>query len=191
MVSVVQYLPLPAVYIQRLKETEQNPRFHAEGNVYEHTCLVVSEVLAYAEQHFLTEEERTILYWTAVLHDIGKPVVTKWENGRWRSPGHEMAGVNIAREILRDKTDILPSQKKVILDLIRWHHIPLRWGLKKQSVDGYKALATRVDLRLLGIFSLCDVRGRKCVNKESTLQMIEHFLNFMVPTIQNELYLQG
>ncbi|MEM6766101.1 MAG: HD domain-containing protein [Bacteroidota bacterium] len=189
MVSAVQNLPLPSAYIQLLKETQQNPRFHAEGSVYTHTCMVVSEVLAYAKNHSLSQEEKTILYWTAVLHDIGKPTVTKWEHGRWRSPGHEMAGVNIAREILSPQTDISPLQKRIILDLIRWHHIPLRWGLKKKSIDTYKALATRIDLRLLGIFSLCDIKGRKCVDQERTIQMIEYFIHFIAPAVQNELEL--
>lgn len=189
MVSVVSTLPLPDAYIQLLKNTPQNPRFHAEGSVYTHTCMVVSEVLSYAETHLLPEEEKTILYWTAVLHDIGKPTVTKWENGRWRSPGHEMAGVNIARQILQEKSVVTPLQQRIILDLIRWHHIPLRWGLKQESIDGYKALATRLDLRLLGIFSLCDIRGRECVDKERTLQMIAYFIHFIVPAVQNELAL--
>ena len=68
-------LPLSDAHIKQLKATEQNPKYHAEGNVYNHTLLVLEQFYQYAESYPLSEEEKIILYWAAVLHDIGKTKV--------------------------------------------------------------------------------------------------------------------
>ena len=182
-----RHLPIPPKYLDQLKNTQQNPRYHAEGNVYQHTLMVLDQYERHIDSFDLTEEEKEILYWTALLHDIGKPKVTQWSNGRWTAAGHERAGVPLARTLLLSRPELTQEQRRRILSLIRWHHIPLRWGLQKLPINAYKYVATHTDLRLLGIFSLFDVRGRICENQDAVLRLIDHFNDVIVPIVEEEL----
>ena len=180
-------LPIPEGYIERMKQTEQNPRYHAEGSVYNHTLLVLRQFEQYCQQTSLSESEREVLYWVAVLHDIAKPEVTRWKDGRWVATGHEKAGVPIARQLLLEHPEISIEQRQRILSLIRWHHVPLRWGLRKAELSDYKLLASRVDIRLLGIFSSFDIKGRICEQQEEVLALIGRFNTEIVPKIEFEI----
>lgn len=180
-------LPLPPEIIEEMRFTQQNPRFHSEGSVLQHTLLVLNQFHAYAAKHQLTNEESQLFYWAAVLHDIGKPKVTKWMKGRWTSKGHEQAGVSIARNFLLQKTQIAPNLRRKILDIVRWHHIPLRFGLKNCSLRDYLLIGTRIDLRSIGLFSKFDIAGRICVNQVDVIRLIDRFNNEIVPQVEEIL----
>jgi putative nucleotidyltransferase with HDIG domain len=180
-------LPLPEAIVQGLKNTPQNPRYHAEGSVYNHTQLVLDAYYQMAPQLNLSPEEHQIFYWGAVLHDLGKLLVTRWEGNRWRSPEHERAGVPIARDILLQQEDLSQAQRHAILDLVRWHHVPLRWGLRQVPLDQYILLATRTDLRRLGIFTIFDIMGRECVRKQEVLDLVYDFYERIVPKVEGAL----
>lgn len=182
-----QSLPLPIVLLDRLKATQQNPRYHAEGSVFSHTCMVLQQFHDHHQQFELTESEREVIYWSAILHDIGKPSVTHWVNDRWSSRGHEAAGVPIARKFMLSQKDISPSQRQRILSIVRYHSAPLRLGMKKAGIDEYKLLATRTDIRLLGIFVWFDLHGRICDNQTEVHELIEHFLKVIVPQVEYEM----
>ncbi len=179
-------LLLPESLIERLKATEQNPRYHGEGNVYNHTLLVLEQYHTHIDTYNLSEADQEVLYWAAMLHDVGKAEVTRWEGGRWRSPGHEQAGVPIARDILLEKA-ISAAQRKRILDLVRWHYVPFRWGREQRSLDAYKLLATQTDLHLLGIFALFDMMGRECEDKATVVGYVQRFNDYIVPQVTKTL----
>lgn len=179
-------LPIPGDLIARMKATKQNPRYHAEGNVYNHTLLVLEMFRAHAHEFELSKADHEVLFWAAVLHDSGKPEVTRWDHGRWVAKGHEAAGVPIARNILLQHPEVSTEQREKILDLVRWHFVPLRWGLKNKPVEDYRQLAEHTDLRLLGIFGYFDILGRLCEQKQTVLAIVKHFNKFIVPTIQAE-----
>lgn len=179
-------LPIPEQYIIQMKRTQQNPRFHAEGNVYNHTMLVLEQFFKHVNEFNLSAEDQEVLYWAAILHDLGKTKVTRLVEGRWIARGHESAGVPIARNILLSKPEITPEQRHRILNIVRWHHVPMRWGLVGTKYTAYKRLSTQTDIRLLGIFALFDVMGRICVNKSHVLEVIDHFNEVIVPRIKYE-----
>lgn len=180
-------LPLATAYIEKLGDTPQNPRYHREGNVLNHTLKVLEKYYELRDRFTLTEEEKKILYWAAVLHDIGKTEATRFEKGRWTSPGHEKAGLPIARSILLDQPDISDEMRRQILQLVRWHGVPLRWSINNRPLSELKELGTQTDLRLLGIFSIFDFHGRECENQEETVGMIEKFQSLHVPKAEYEL----
>ena len=183
----VQSLPLPREHIAALRLTQQNPRYHAEGNVWNHTLMVLEKFHEYIAAHQLSQEDQEVLYWACLLHDIGKPKVTTWMKNRWISWGHEKAGVPIARDILLQHPEIPLHQRSKILDLVRWHHVPLRWGLKGRRMDAYQALATRTDLRLLGIFGLLDIQGRISEHQEKIIKLVSTFNTDIVPEIEDNM----
>ncbi len=179
-------LPLPADLLEKMAATEQNPRYHREGNVLEHTAYVLRQFEALKDRFRLTEDEKTVLYWAAILHDIGKTVTTIFQDGRWRSPGHERAGIPFAQDLLIQNPDISVSVRHKILDLVRWHGIPLRMSLGQYNLDDIKLLGTRTDLKLLSIFSIFDFEGRDCDDKPETLEKIYKFNEILVPKVEFE-----
>lgn len=176
---------LPDEYIQRLQNTPQNPKYHAEGNAWIHTQMVLAEYQKHAASHDLTENEKTIFYWACLLHDIGKPEVTVWRNEKWTSRGHESAGVPIARKILHQQAGISVEQRHQILDLVRWHHVPLKWMDEQKSLLDFQRLATRTDLRMIGKMAIFDLEGRICENKEGVRNCYTRFNEEIIPKIEN------
>ena len=176
-------LPIPKVYLELMRSTEQNPKYHAEGNVLNHTLLVLGEFYELAGLGILNESEKEVLYWAALLHDIGKPSVTHWDGFTWRAKGHEAAGIPIARNILMQQSHISPSQRHRILDLVKWHHLPLQMGLKQASFSAYENVAFRTDIRLLGLFAFMDLQGRICENASQIQDLLYHFNEEIVPQI--------
>jgi predicted kinase len=178
-------LPLPADLLARMDATPQNPRYHREGSVLAHTKYVLQQFLSLRESFGLSPEEEQILYWAAILQDIGKTVTTVWMDGRHRSPGHERAGLPFAQEILLQQADVSAESRRRILDLVRWHGLPLR--LVNAPMDEVKRLGTRTDLKLLGIFALCDFLGRDCDDKPYVTEVMQAFHTIRVPQVEFEL----
>jgi predicted kinase len=168
-------IPLPEHLLAHMEATPQNPQYHREGSVLAHTRYVLQQYLAHEATFELSEDEKQILYWAAILHDVGKTVTTIWEQGRHRSPGHERAGIPFAQEILLARPEVSAHNRRRILDLVRWHGLPLRFGQSQQPIEVVKRLGTRTDLRLLGIFAFCDFMGRDCDDKPEVLAMIHQF----------------
>lgn len=68
----------PFSLLLREKATEQPPEHHPEGNVWIHTMLVVDQ--AAGLKQYSTDSR--VFMWAALLHDIGKPLVTKRHRGK-------------------------------------------------------------------------------------------------------------
>lgn len=175
---------LPTEHISRLEHTLQNPKYHAEGNAWIHTQMVLKQYQDYAASHDLSENEKKIFYWACLLHDIGKPEVSVWKDNRWTAKGHESAGVPIARKILHQQADISPAQRLQILDLVRWHHVPLRWMNDGKPLLAFQRLATRTDLRIIGKMAAFDLEGRICEDKEYVRACYTRFNAEIVPQVE-------
>ena len=95
---LVQVLP----EISRMKEVEQPPQYHPEGDVFVHTLLLLDKLPAGSSK---------TLAWGALLHDVGKPPTFRVAPDRIRFDGHVEIGVKMAAEICRrlrfsnDETD--------------------------------------------------------------------------------------
>lgn len=179
-------LELPEAILTQLQDTPQNSRYHAEGSVYNHLLLVMQQFEGHHQQFDLDERDKQALYWAVLTHDLGKPQVTTWRSGRWSSRGHEVAGVPIARDLLLQQPHIDAAQRQRILAIVRYHSAPLQMALHGATLDDYKLLATRVDLRLLGQFAWFDLHGRICVNPDSVYHIIDDFLDKIVPQVEYE-----
>lgn len=80
----------------RMHGVQQPPEFHPEGDVWEHTMLLLEK---------LQPGSSPTLAWGALLHDIGKPATYRAPNpndpsDRIRFNGHVEVGVRIAEEVL-------------------------------------------------------------------------------------------
>jgi tRNA nucleotidyltransferase (CCA-adding enzyme) len=90
----------PELYI--LQSCEQDDYWHPEGDVWIHTSLVVDEAARLAKERGLNQEQRTILLFAALCHDLGKPATTFTnEEGKLCSPNHSEAGIEPSKHFLQ------------------------------------------------------------------------------------------
>lgn len=81
-----------------LIDTPQDPEWHPEGDVWTHTLLAVDR--ATAELAELDPPRALTVMLATLCHDLGKPPTTAFTEGRWRSRGHEEAGVAPTEQLL-------------------------------------------------------------------------------------------
>ena len=107
--------PLDALLI--LQNTEQNLKYHPEGNVWNHVMQVIDTAAKVKE--FANDKESLMM--GALLHDVGKgPTTKKNKQGRWISYNHDVEGVKLAEKIL-DYYNYENDEKSKILNLIKYH----------------------------------------------------------------------
>ncbi len=89
-------------WLQKMHNCEQDVVWHAEGNVFIHTKMVVENLTQIADYQILENKDKEILLLSALLHDVAKPQTTFIENGRIVSPKHAKIGEKVARDLLWD-----------------------------------------------------------------------------------------
>ena len=82
--------------VKALIGVEQNPDYHAEGDVFTHTMMVLDEAAKYRED---TSDPFAFML-TALCHDFGKAVCTQEIDGKLCSRHHETLGLPIAERFL-------------------------------------------------------------------------------------------
>ncbi len=146
-----------------LYDCPQDAEWHPEGDVWTHTLMVIDE--ARRRNADLDRPRLATVMLGAVCHDLGKPATTAMIDGRWRSPGHEAAGVAPATRIL-DRLNINTIDgydvRAQVLAITAEHLRPSAFFKAKDTVrDGaFRRLAQRVDLELLVRFGRADCHGR-------------------------------
>ena len=105
--------------LEALIGVEQNPKHHAEGDVWVHTMMVLDEVAKI--KHYASEPLGLML--SAITHDFGKAVCTETVNGEIHSYGHETEGLPIISRFMRRLTN---ENKliKYVLNLSEYHMKP-------------------------------------------------------------------
>jgi hypothetical protein len=73
----------------------------------------------------LTSHEQTILTFTALFHDSGKPITSQVESGTGRitSPKHALKGEHLSQAMLRDLGCDLATREE-IARMVRFHGRP-------------------------------------------------------------------
>ncbi|WP_444997399.1 AAA family ATPase [Aliikangiella sp. IMCC44359] len=179
----IEYLGDKIGWLTQLESVEQDPEWHAEGNVYIHTNMVLAElyVLLENEARHINGKKRQMLILGALLHDVGKTVRTKEVeiNGVVRTvcPQHE----SIGRSYLAFKLMALALSFEVvwhILGLVGEHHMPKLLVVKNKNKGEYLSLSRRADLELLYWLEVADMRGRICADLTSQLTYLEEFKMF-------------
>ena len=98
----VRYFP----EMERLIGCRQDPQWHPEGDVWNHTCLCLDAFARRRDERAERSPDEDLIVGLAVLcHDFGKPATTRWERGRLRSLGHDVAGVEPTLSFLRRLTN--------------------------------------------------------------------------------------
>lgn len=102
--------------IDRLQKVEQPSRFHPEGDVWQHTLMML-ELLPKEDSNV-----NILLAWASLLHDTGKAITrTEDENGV-HFYGHVQSGEEIADNIMR-RLRFSRAQRETVLNLIHYHMV--------------------------------------------------------------------
>jgi tRNA nucleotidyltransferase (CCA-adding enzyme) len=149
--------------IRSLIDVPQEPEWHPEGDVYVHTLLVTDRARELID-HLPYPKQITVML-AALAHDFGKPATTEFIEGRWRSRGHEEAGVAPAENFL-DRLNIHTIDgydvRGQVITLVREHLKPGEFYKKREEVGegAFRRLARKCELDLLYRVARADSLGR-------------------------------
>ncbi len=160
----------PLVMLKDLQKTEQSPKHHPEGNVWNHTMLVIDQAAIVKEQ----SSEPGVFMWAALLHDIGKPGTTKLRKGRITSYDHDIAGAGLAVKFLKEFTDNDIFIGKVA-ELVRWH-MQILFVVNNLPFADVRKMKSRTDVKEVALLGFCDRMGRLGANQAEEAGNIEKFL---------------
>lgn len=117
----------------------QDPEWHPEGDCWVHNQLVVDEAAKLRDGG----ADDAPLMFGALLHDVGKPPTTVTENGRVRSPSHDVRGVELATaflERMRAPADLV----RCVGALVEHHLAPALFVKQASTAKAYRRLARKL-----------------------------------------------
>ncbi len=167
-----------------LADTPQDPVWHGEGSVWNHTELVCQAMETLPEFREGDQTARQVLGMAAALHDIGKIRTTRREDDRWTAPGHGRIGSEMARRLLwLDRgfcgTPEKQQTREAVCGLIRYHSLPVhaidepdgRLRLLLFAANG--SLAPESTVKNLCALAKADILGRHCPDRDALLEKVE------------------
>ena len=135
---------------------EQNPKYHAEGDVWNHTMMVLDQ--AAALRHKAAQPLWFML--SALTHDFGKAVTTADKDGVLHAYEHEKLGLPLAEAFLRRIT----AETKLIeyvLNMVKLHMKPNTLAASNSAIKvSNRMFDQSVDPEGLICLALADDRGR-------------------------------
>lgn len=146
---------------------EQNPRWHPEGTVFEHSMQAL-DAAARIVQSYDNDHDKLLILYAALCHDLGKVTTTTVNNGVIKSIGHERE-VESVKKMMRRIThdgDLIAA----IVALVKYHMIPLQLVAQRSHRAAYKRLANKLgnalSLSLLSDLVCADKCGRNGASHE-------------------------
>lgn len=163
----------PFTLLTDLIDVPQSPVHHPEGNVWNHTMLVVDNA---ADEKRLSKNPR-VLMWAALLHDLGKISTTKERKGRITAYDHDKVGEKVARRFLEACVQDEAFIKQVSL-LVRWH-MQVLFVLKNLPFSNLEQMVREADPSEIALLSLCDRLGRGNNTEENVQKEKKNMLIFL------------
>ncbi|MGI5891983.1 MAG: HDIG domain-containing metalloprotein [Bacillota bacterium] len=161
----------PFSMLLELQETPQSAQYHPEGNVWNHTMLVVDEAAKVRDKSC----DARVFMWAALLHDIGKPGTTRIRGSKVTAYDHEKLGAELARKFLLALTDDSAFMERVAV-LIRWH-MQILFVVKGLPFAEIETMGREADINEIALLGLCDRLGRTNSNRTLEEKNIEIFVS--------------
>lgn len=169
----------PFTLLTDLIGLEQSPVHHPEGDVWNHTMLVVDNA---AQTKRLSKTPRALM-WAALLHDIGKKETTKLRKGRVTAYDHDKAGQRLAVSFLKEcgQSDEFSEQ---VGALVRWHMQAL-YATKNLPFFNPKAMNAQTDVNEVALLCLADRLGRGPVTAEQLEREQHQIASFVEKSLKH------
>ncbi len=139
---------------------KQDHRWHPEGDVFEHSMQALD---AAAQLDYTNDQEKLVLLYAALCHDLGKVSTTTQDEDGIHSYGHAEVGEQLAKKMLKRITHNKQLHDQVAT-LVRWHMVPIQLVGSGSKLNAYKRLANRLsphtNIAMLAKLALADKRGR-------------------------------
>lgn len=171
----------PFSIIGDLREVQQNPKYHPEGNVFIHTMMVVDEGVKNKEK----SSDKRAFMWSLLLHDVGKKPTTKMRKGRLTSYDHDKVGKNMARKFLEYFNEDNEFIDKVT-GLVRWHMQSL-FVTKDSRFQRIDEMLKDVDTNDIVLVAMSDRLGRGGLDKNKTKETIDQIKIFKEKIINHKI----
>jgi len=168
-----KFVEYPLKMLHALKKTEQSIKYHPEGNVWNHTMLVLDEAAKVREQSI----DVKVFMWAALLHDIGKPDTTRMRKGKITSYEHDSVGEKLCNDFLHAFTEEEDFIQKVSA-LVKYH-MHMLYVLKDLSFGDVKNMLRKVNNQEIALLGRCDRLGRTGVDREAVEDEYQVFLTKM------------
>ena len=143
----------------------QNEQYHQEGDVWNHTMLVLDEAAK------LRDKAKQPLYFmlAALCHDFGKPTAFSVdENGISHTFTHETAGLPIVKAFLEKLT----TEKNLIKYVLNMTELHMQPNIKADNNSRIKSTNKMFDLSVephdLILLAECDSKGKIPIGKVNT-----------------------
>ena len=163
----------PFNFISSLNTIPQSPAYHPEGNVWNHTMMVI-DIAARKKDQSANQE---VLMWSALLHDIGKNGCTRFKNGKITVSDHDIRGGVLAQKFLWEfKKDSYIVER--IASMVRWH-MQFNYAMKDLPYDCLDRMVEACDIFEIGLLSLCDRLGRGGLSEKKIKEEEKNILLFM------------
>ena len=166
--------------LNKLTITPQDPIYHGEGNVWIHTQMVLRALIAQDDFAASSDEDKFVLFMTALLHDIAKPETTIIDeiSGRISQPRHSQKG-EISSRILLWRNGVPFELREKICRIIRVHQIPFYALSDDNNYKSPQWLIHRLSWQL-PVWMLCmqakaDILGRISADKARMVDEVELF----------------
>jgi putative nucleotidyltransferase with HDIG domain len=160
----------PFSVLNRLKKVPQSPKHHPEGNVWNHTMLVVDMAARKKGQ----SREPTAFMWAALLHDIGKADTTNNDKGRITAYNHEKVGALQAEDFLKGFLDDNALIRRIV-SLIRWH-MQILFVVKSMQFADIGNMLKEAEPEEVALLGYCDRMGRLGADEQTENENLEIFM---------------
>jgi putative nucleotidyltransferase with HDIG domain len=165
-------------WFSALANCQQNPEYHAEGDVLTHTKMVCEALVSLPKWRELPPKERSILFAAALLHDVAKPAATEIAiDGSISSKGHVLQGAKMTQQILWD-LNVPFAERQAIVCLVKYGSLPLWFWDKPNPEKSVIRISQIIRCDWLAMLAEADVRGRYCQDKEQLFDRIDFFREF-------------
>ena len=165
--------------IEALVDTPQDPHWHPEGDVFNHTLHCLDALVAHSNWANLLPDTRRTLIFAVLTHDFGKPATTvqREKNGelRWSSPKHAAEGCAPAESWLQ-RIGAPNRFAPRVGPLVRYHMAHHGTGDRPPSDSHLRRLARKLapaTMTDLVAVLRADARGRPPLDGAKVLELID------------------
>lgn len=138
-------------YLMNMIYTPQDPDHHPEGNVEIHTVQVMQKIREICIREWITGDDRKVLMYAALFHDVAKYDVTDYNGKKITSYGHEHAWEDYVRKFFtffaikntKTSNEIVERVVACVKEHMVHYKIEASWSIDRKKYH-YRKLIKRI-----------------------------------------------